>query len=399
MQPPSTVVCVVALVLASLTPACSEPTDGSPAPETLDWSRLPPAGLTPEQVPQFVAVTYDDNFVSGLGLVQGGMSWALDLYSTRQNPAGSGNPETFDGLPAKTTFYFTTLYAARDLPTKQIWHEAIEQGHEAANHTHSHADGLEWTVEEWEAELSRAQEWLTKEYAPRDPAAGVGADPASVIGFRAPFLSYNDALFSTLGKLGLRYDTSIEACWHDDEDGSNCAFPYTLHQGSPDNQAAHEKFAGSFGFPPLIENHAELWEMPVSALFVPPDELASTYDFEPGLRERIPDLRFYERSSGKISPLDITLFVDGAMTAGEVLATLKYSLDLRLAGNRAPFVFVAHTHVYASDYDAPPASTYTERQQAIAAFIDYALSKPEVRVRPVVDILKWMQNPAPLTPQ
>src|SRR5205823_5738593 len=61
---------------------------------------------------------------------------------------------------------------------------------------------------------------------------------------------------------------------------------------------------------------------------------------------------FYEASTGKMVGMDITMVLDAKMSKAEALATLKYTLDLHLAGNRAPMVFVAHTHVYASNWDA-----------------------------------------------
>src|SRR6266478_6692088 len=39
------------------------------------WSQSPPNGLTVSQVPQFVELGFDDNFISGLGSTTGGMTW------------------------------------------------------------------------------------------------------------------------------------------------------------------------------------------------------------------------------------------------------------------------------------------------------------------------------------
>ena len=84
------------------------------------------------------------------------------------------------------------------------------------------------------------------------------------------------------------------------------------------------------------------------------------------------------------------------MTKAEFLATLKYTLDQRIAGNRAPFMFGAHTDYYSSKYTAVPNATVAERQQAIEEFIDYARAKPMVRVRSNKEILEWVRNPVPL---
>lgn len=106
---------------------------------------------------------------------------------------------------------------------------------------------------------------------------------------------------------------------------------------------------------------------------------------------------FYEKATGKIAGLDITLFVDAGLSAAEVLGVLKYNLDLHLMGNRSPLVFVSHSHVYADDYTAATnALSVTDRQGAIASFIDYALSKPEVRMRPLRDLVSWLEAPTAL---
>ncbi|HWZ87657.1 MAG TPA: hypothetical protein VNW92_02370, partial [Polyangiaceae bacterium] len=41
---------------------------------SVPWSQSPPDQFLVAEVPQFVAVTFDDNFVSGLGDVKGGMT-------------------------------------------------------------------------------------------------------------------------------------------------------------------------------------------------------------------------------------------------------------------------------------------------------------------------------------
>jgi hypothetical protein len=79
------------------------------------------------------------------------------------------------------------------------------------------------------------------------------------------------------------------------------------------------------------------------------------------------------------------------------VATLKYTLDLRLKGNRAPFLFGAHTGFYLNSWNtnAPGAPTADERRAAIEEFLDYARSKPEVRITSARAVLEWMRNPRP----
>ncbi len=356
--------------------------------DAVAWSRKPP-GLEPIDVPQFVAVTFDDNFVSGLGDVSGGMTWVTTFFKPLQNLAGSGFLPTFDGAPVRTSFYDNCVYLQDD-GTRKSWTIARQDGHEIANHTVNHPHGGAFTAQKWADEIAPCTAALT------NPDDGVGVSVDDVRGFRSPYLEYSSELFSTLKAQGLWYDTSIQSCWGATDDGKSCAWPYTLDQGSPDAADLTAKFAT-----PSVPATVGLWEVTPSALFVPPDDLAAQYGFDPGLRQRIPtDMpapSFYEPATGRIAPLDITLFVDAGLSATEVLATLKYTLDLRLSGNRAPFIFISHSHVYASNYGAAPkAPEASVRQHALEDFIHYALTKSVVRLRPVSDIVTWMRHPAPL---
>ncbi len=357
--------------VASTKSAVSDYKDAQP------WSREL-VGLPANQLPQFVAITFDDNWVVDR------IQWARDLYEPLVNPAGQGNDRTFDGTPARTTFYQNCVYLD-EVDVVNLQKLNFESGHEMANHTWNHPENgnpTDFTVEDWTPEISDCTDRL---------AEAIGATTDDILGFRNPYLKYNDATFTTLKNLGLTYDTSVQSCWGNDEDGSNCSFPYTLDDGSPDNDVTVTKFGE-----PVIASHPGLWEFSLHALVVPPDSVAVQYAFTPGLRERVaaemagktrPD--FYEASSGKIASLDFTLFEMAQMSGSEVEATLKYNFDLHLNGNRAPFVFVAHTHVYDS----------ADRRDAIENFMTYALSKPETRMRPVQDILAWMRAPVSLTGQ
>ena len=104
-------------------------------------------------------------------------------------------------------------------------------------------------------------------------------------------------------------------------------------------------------------------------------------------------MSWFDTDSGKITGFDYNLWVSFNMTKAEVLATLKYTLDLRIEGNHAPFLFGTHTDYYSDKYTAPMNSTAQERREAIEEFLDYAISKPEVRVKSTAEVLDWMQDP------
>jgi peptidoglycan/xylan/chitin deacetylase (PgdA/CDA1 family) len=375
---------------ASVAPGCSaRPTPEAvrTAGEDLTRSSSPPGGLQVSQVPQFVAVTFDDNFNTE------GMDWATGFFRPLVNPAGSGHARTFDGASVRTTFPSNSVYLGG---MQASWQTAVNDGHEFANHTVNHGDGIGYSVDQWNTEITNCTSALLSGLSHQSP-------PVTITGFRSPYLHYNDNLFTVLTNNAFVYDTSIMGCWADAENGRNCPWPYTLESGSPDADTIFNKWSGRNVV--QIGPHAGLWELPVSVVFVPDDSLAAQYAFPAGLRGRIQNLlgsaanpNFFEQSTGKLVGMDITMLLDGQMTRAEALATLKYTLDLHRAGNRAPMIFVAHTHVYASNWDgnAPGTPNTADRRSIIQDFVNYALSMPEVRMRPLADVLAWMENPVAL---
>jgi hypothetical protein len=377
--------------------AASAP-EGEPAPSATSqrlaasvvWSQEPPDQFLVAEAPQFVAVTFDDNFISGLGDVKGGMTFVTDLLRDKTNPAGNGTVGTFDGTPVRTSFFFTSLYIETDAGNRTAWRTAVTDGHEAADHTVHHSDGTEFSAMDWQTEIGTCRDELVS------TDIGIGVAASDIIGFRSPYLAYNPSLVPVLQQDAFVYDSSVQSCWQDGEDGTNCGWPYTLDVGSPDASVVTDKFQR-----PGLSSAPGFWELPLPALIVPSDDLVAQYGITPGLRDRIPPAMplpsFYEKSTGKIAGLDVTLFVDAGLTASEVLGVLEYNLDLHLQGDRSPLVFVAHSHVYADNYTAAAnALQVSDRQNAIASFIDYALSKPEVRMRPLRDLVSWLSAPTPL---
>src|ERR1019366_7402621 len=333
----------------------------------------------------------------------------------------------FDGLPTRTTFFNTTIYMVPDSVAVlggergndqegrnlSSWRTAFAAGEEIADHTVNHFNGgvasvgpdpccrpRKWNVEQWTKEIMAAKDMLVEK-------GGVGATPDDIIGFRAPYLSYTDALFDALATHGFLYDSTIPSCFGSDEDGSNCAWPYTLDAGSPDAVVLAKKFdslsgGGAQQFPP-VGAHPGLWELPPTTLVVPPDSAAVQYGFEPGLRTRIAAAlgprseSMHEPDIGKTLGVDYTLLIADKVTGDEMRATLEYNLDLHIHGNRAPLVFVAHSHLYAysspDDNPATPSDSVRQaRWKGLTDFLNYALSKPEVRLVSARDVLSWIRG-------
>ncbi len=392
--------------------------------EDVAWSRLPPANLKPTEVPQLVAITFDDNFGLASQKSVGGVNAIVQYYAGKRNPMGKGDAADFGSAPIRTTFFDTAIYMldpATSVPgsargkdrsgrNRAAWKSAVAAGHEIADHTVSHFNGgavfvngdeccrpRDWSAEQWRTEIASCRTVLT--------ASRYGLGAAAIIGFRSPYLSFNDNLFTALHDLGFNYDSSLANCFDDAEDGTNCSWPYSLAQGSPDAETFARKL--SAGPNPLVLPHVQahpgLWELPVTTLIVPSDSLADKYQFEPGLRDRIanrapmPYPSFYEPPTGKITGLDYTLLIDAGLSGDEMRAILSYNLDLHLAGNHSPLIFVAHAQLYTSrkgDPDAKAEANGEMRWKGLTAFISYAMSKPEVRIVSARDALAWTQGAA-----
>jgi peptidoglycan/xylan/chitin deacetylase (PgdA/CDA1 family) len=334
----------------------------------------PPCGLAPAEVPQFVAIGFDDNGQAA------GMSWAVDMLASR----------------GKASFYLTTTYAQAE-----PWRAAYMAGHEIGNHTVTHATNRMADTARWMQELTDANEYIT---------AMVGVPADEITGFRTPFLEYNDATLGVVKELGFRYDTSIEEGYEWDDnanggkggplDGTNFYWPYTLDNKSPGHTTQVEWGEGL----EEINAHPGLWELPVYAVIVPPDDKCAEYGVSPGLRADMKTRQtWFDEVGGLITGFDYNLWagtnVGGfAMTKEEFVATLKYTLDQRLAGNRAPFLFGAHTDYYVASWNQNATGTPSEadRRAALEEFLDYAAAKQEVEIVSYQHVLDWVRNPEPL---
>src|SRR5437773_9078111 len=88
--------------------------------QALTSSSNPPGGLAVSQVPQFVAVTFDDNFQID------GFNWAINFLGPLKNPAGGGKAATYDNTPVRTSFYHNSVYLSG---MQSAWQTAFNAGH------------------------------------------------------------------------------------------------------------------------------------------------------------------------------------------------------------------------------------------------------------------------------
>ena len=383
------------------------------ADDFLAPSATPPGGLATSNVPQFVIIGFDDN------LEAEGMKWILDYSENLKNPAGSSQSETYDGSDVRFSFYCNTRNGFDTIPADLIAQEkrAYALNNEIGNHTAHHWHTATKTAEALVVNAPKSA-WASEISLASSDLVGLDIVPAKeIVAFRTPFLEYNDSLFQVLKDSGFVYDCSIEegGQYQDGEqDGTNYLWPYTLDNGSPGhndgwmNDADNpDKFK--------VNGVAGLWELANHLIIVPPDNKCAEYGVPEGLRTKVAlniagdttgDPSWFEdmNSSGKITGFDYNLWTikdynAAELDSAEVLAILKYTLDLRLQGNRAPFMFGAHTQFYTANADKIeefPKSTFTSRRWAIQEFIKYALSKSEVRMVPGIKVIDWCRAPVGL---
>jgi len=375
-----------------------------PAPEAS--VRSAPAARVTTDHPQFIYFTSDDVGLSGLpgSGGDGGLHFLTELFAEHRNPSRRGDFRTFDGAPIHFTFFVNTYFlesgtdaapAARErtgenpVSLKRAWKEAVSRGHEIALHTHSHPHGSEFSVGQWRDEIRRNIDLLTRPWDPDEapdrpnPASGLGLDRGVIQGFRAPFIEYNDNVFTAVGLEGLAYDSSIEEPVPSGAEGTGFDWPYRLDQGRP-------------GGRPYVGSHPGLWEIPIYDFIVPDDEACPRYGLPAGLRARLKTIKeYFLPDYGGITGMDWNLWNEFRLSPDEFLATLKYTLERHLSGGRSPMIVGLHTDLYSDKRRTDEAgASPAERRAVIREFLEFALSRPEVRIVSCRELLAWMNHQA-----
>jgi peptidoglycan/xylan/chitin deacetylase (PgdA/CDA1 family) len=86
---------------------------------------------------------------------------------------------------------------------------SIEEAHEIGSHAVGHFEGTRWTEEDWSKEFTLFNHIINNIFFFNQmPAEKFLLNPANIIGFRTPYLSYSSGLWITLNKFNYKYDTS-----------------------------------------------------------------------------------------------------------------------------------------------------------------------------------------------
>ena len=101
---------------------------------------------------------------------------------------------------------------ADSVAARNSWvHAAHRAGHEVASHANGHFDGSSWSGNEWISELEQFKSillWSQENYGGANTRPWQQGVLQNIIGFRAPLLGRNNAMFTALRQQGYAYDTS-----------------------------------------------------------------------------------------------------------------------------------------------------------------------------------------------
>jgi hypothetical protein len=141
-----------------------------------------------------------------------------------------------------------------------------------------------------------------------------------------------------------------------------------------------------------------LWEIPVYVFIVPPDEACERLGVPPGLRDALKARQgYFDTAAGKISGMDWNLWCEFSMTPAEFLATIKYTVELRLSGNRCPLTIGLHSELYSDRQEtAECAGTPADRRAALERLVTSLHEQDTVRIVSARELLAWLKHPVPL---
>lgn len=228
----------------------------------------------------------------------------------------------------------STFYVSHEWTDYSQVQDLYADGHEMASHTVTHSDGKAFDEGKWASEVIGMAEMLVR-YG--------GVNPEDIKGMRAPFLQTGgDNMFSALRRYGLYYDSSMST--------SSPSWPYTLEYRMPHSCAVHPCPDGS---------HPGMWEIPMPTL---KDVRGGSCAMADGC--------FYDEDKLAIQKIFTENFLD------------RYTKD------KTPFPLFFHSAWF---FNRP------HRAEAFFAFIDSILALPDVYFVTSQELIKWMQDPQPLS--
>ena len=106
-------------------------------------------------------------------------------------------------------------------------------------------------------------------------------------------------------------------------------------------------------------------EIPLYNFIVPPDDACMHYGIPAGLRDRLKKANdYFDTADGEITGMDWNLWNEFGMTPAEFTATLEYSLDQHLTGNRVPMTVGIHSELLHGARGGPEGGARASRSAA-----------------------------------
>ncbi|MCL1947426.1 MAG: T9SS type A sorting domain-containing protein [Chitinivibrionia bacterium] len=198
----------------------------------------------------------------------------------------------------------------------------------------------------WEGLIKLAEEELTYAY-------NISNKTGEVVAFRAPRLEVNSSLFWGLKNQGYLYDCGNEEGYEYNMNGTNYLWPYTMDNGSPN--VAWQRMSGEdkSNFDSLPQG---LWQYPVSVLIIPQGYREEIFKRHATIMRAEGESPTAEDSLhfvkiGKVTGFDFNLFILYGASKEAGIATMRYALDKRMAGGKAPMQIGCHTDYFTPIYD------------------------------------------------
>ena len=356
--------------LAALCIACAALMYAAPSSDNFPVSDNAPGGLKPAQCPQFICMGFDDNGYCDA------INWIADSLCKRKNPAGSGNPATYDGAGVRFSFFivgsygnaYDTLFEYEPDSDLAAWKRVYAMGNELGNHTYTHdqdalgaADPARWT---WE--VQKCDSVLV---------TMAGVPKSEINGFRTPALLYTTNTMNAVYADNKLYDCSVEEYrdYYSNPTDTPAPYhwPYTLDNGTWSYSLGRSLPSGVY---------KGMWEFPVQDFALP------NWQSVTGLDYNVWD----------------THCNTGGQTTQTFLQYLEATFTVHLHSNRSPMLIGMHSDWYSqfnsdANTQANPEATWQARRTAVIQFIDWALAQdPGVRFVPMIDVIHWMRNPTAL---
>ncbi|KAL4458965.1 hypothetical protein ABPG75_013830 [Micractinium tetrahymenae] len=340
-------------------------------PDCLCASNLPPGGLTPQQIPQFILISHDN---------------ALDMRPYEHMLKVLGQKKQRNGCTVPVTWF-----AMRYHSDCEAGRQALARGDEVAMQANRFFPTDPFNVTDdnpnydsrvppltgkpsVEREITMSREWWNQQ---------CGLPLRDMIGFRAQGYYNNPPIRDALAKNGWLYDSTLIELYADWSATSPSAdqmlWPYTMDAGIPQGC----QFMGvEVGKCRPGEKHPGLWEVPL-------------YQLQEG--DTLYGVSDYGDTEAGLPPIP------------DLFELLKGQLDKRIAGGRGPFQISTFYEWLSVKPDKAACATeedsycfqvvrdVSENGKALARFIDYAASQPSVRFVTYSDLIRWMQDPVPLS--